>query len=92
MKNCAVILAGGQGKRMKSNKPKALCEVLFKPMIDWTIDAARDAAVKDICVVTGHLHEMLEEHLKGDTETAFQAERATCSLTSRIKAFCSRDL
>ena len=75
MKNCAVILAGGQGKRMKSNKPKALCEVLFKPMIDWTIDAARDAAVKDICVVTGHLHEMLEEHLKGDTETAFQAER-----------------
>ena len=75
MSNCAVILAGGQGKRMKSNKPKALCEVLFKPMIDWTIDAAREAKIKDICVVTGHLHEMLEEHLKGETETVFQAER-----------------
>ena len=75
MKNCAVILAGGQGKRMKSNKPKALCEVLFKPMIDWAIDAAGDAGVDDICVVTGHLHEMLEEHLAGQTKTAFQAER-----------------
>ena len=75
MSNCAVILAGGQGKRMKSNKPKALCEVLFKPMIDWAIDAARDAKIQDICVVTGHLHEMLEEHLQGETKTVFQAER-----------------
>lgn len=75
MDNCAVILAGGQGKRMKSNKPKALCEVLFKPMIDWTVDAARAAKVNNICVVTGHLHEMLEEHLKGETQTVFQAER-----------------
>ena len=75
MSNCAVILAGGQGKRMKSNKPKVLCEVLFKPMIDWAIDAARDAKIQDICVVTGHLHEMLEEHLQGETKTVFQAER-----------------
>lgn len=75
MKNCAVILAGGQGKRMKSSKPKALCEVLFKPMIDWTVDAARDAKIKDVCVVTGHLHEMLEEHLSGKAETVFQSER-----------------
>ena len=75
MSNCAVILAGGQGKRMKSNKPKALCEVLFKPMIDWTIDASRAAKIQDICVVTGHLHEMLEAHLEGETETAFQSER-----------------
>ena len=75
MENCAVILAGGQGKRMKSNKPKALCEVLFKPMVDWAIDAARDASIKNICVVTGHLHEMLEAHLDGETETVFQAER-----------------
>ena len=28
MKNCAVILAGGEGKRMKSDKPKTLSEVL----------------------------------------------------------------
>ena len=32
MKNCAVILAGGEGKRMKSDKPKTLSEVLGRPM------------------------------------------------------------
>ena len=38
--NCAVILAAGEGTRMKSSKPKVMAEVLFKPMINWVIDAA----------------------------------------------------
>ena len=33
MEKCAVILAGGEGKRMKMNKPKPLAEVLGKPML-----------------------------------------------------------
>ena len=37
MSNCAVILAGGEGKRMKSNKPKTLSPVLGKPMLLWVI-------------------------------------------------------
>ena len=40
-KKCAVILAAGEGTRMKSKKPKALAEVLFAPMIDWVIGAAK---------------------------------------------------
>lgn len=74
-KDCAVILAGGEGKRMKSNKPKAMCEVLFKPMIDWVIDAVSQAGIEDICVVTGHRAEILSEHVEGRCETAYQAER-----------------
>ncbi|CZT55257.1 Bifunctional protein GlmU [Eubacteriaceae bacterium CHKCI005] len=61
--NCAVILAGGEGKRMKADGPKVLCEVLFKPMLDWVIDAVRGAGVEDICVVTGHKGHLVEEHL-----------------------------
>ncbi|MBQ7082519.1 MAG: 2-C-methyl-D-erythritol 4-phosphate cytidylyltransferase, partial [Oscillospiraceae bacterium] len=36
---CAVVLAAGDGKRMKSKKPKVLCEVLFRPMIGWIADS-----------------------------------------------------
>lgn len=73
--NCTVILAGGKGTRMKSGKPKVLCEVLFKPMIDWVINAAEDAGAGDICVVTGHMHELLEAHLNHRHTTVFQSQR-----------------
>ena len=53
MKNCAVILAGGEGKRMKSDKPKTLSEVLGRPMLCWVMSALRKAGIDDICVVKG---------------------------------------
>ncbi len=89
--NCTVILAGGEGKRMKSGKPKVLCEVLFKPMIDWVIDAAEEAGAGDICVVTGHLHELLEKHLDRCCTTVFQSERlGTGHAVMQARDFISR--
>ncbi len=73
-KKCALILAAGEGRRMKTSKPKALAEVLFKPMIDWVTDAAIAGGVDDICVVTGHCHEMLEDHLGGKFSIVEQKE------------------
>ena len=75
MKNCAIILAGGEGTRMKSSKPKVMCEVLFKPMLDWVICAAKKAGIEDICVVTGYASEYIEEHLDESITTVHQAER-----------------
>ncbi len=72
--NCAVILAAGQGTRMKSSKPKVLAEVLFKPMIDWVTDAACGAEIDDICLVTGFKHEMIDEHFNGKYRTVVQSE------------------
>ena len=77
---CAVILAGGEGKRMKSDRPKALNEVLFQPMIRWVISALLGAGIDDICVVTGSKREYLEAYLQEisdevKTETVFQSER-----------------
>lgn len=60
---CAVILAAGEGKRMKSNRPKVLSPVLFKPMLQWVIDSAYSAGVCSICVVTGYMHEDVEKYL-----------------------------
>ena len=45
MSNCAIILAGGEGKRMKSDKPKPMSLVLGKPMLEWVIAAVKQAGV-----------------------------------------------
>lgn len=77
-KKCAVILAGGEGKRMKSDIPKPMNEVLGKPMLRWVIDAVRDAGVEDLCVVTGYKKEITEDYLASlpfPVETAYQSER-----------------
>ena len=75
---CAVILAGGEGKRMKSVRPKVLSQVLFKPMLEWVLDAVRAAGIDEICVVTGSRREYVEEYLGTlpyHRETVFQSER-----------------
>lgn len=75
---CAVILAAGEGKRMKSDSPKVLSAVLFKPMLKWVIDAANDSGINNICVVTGYKHEIIDNYLLGidiKCSTALQLER-----------------
>lgn len=62
-KAAAVILAAGEGKRMKSDKSKVLHEVLFKPMIDWVMDSVTEADIDNICVVLGHNADQVSEHL-----------------------------
>ena len=57
---CGIILAAGEGKRMKSNLPKVLSRVLDKPMLKWVIDAARGAGIEALCVVDGFKREEVE--------------------------------
>lgn len=75
MQNCAVILAGGEGTRMKSAKPKVMAELLFRPMLSWVIDAAKKAGINDILVVTGYRSEIIESYLGEAFETAKQEKR-----------------
>ncbi|MBQ7783261.1 MAG: bifunctional UDP-N-acetylglucosamine diphosphorylase/glucosamine-1-phosphate N-acetyltransferase GlmU [Oscillospiraceae bacterium] len=72
---CAVILAGGQGKRMKSDLPKPMFKVLDMPMLDWVIKSCEDSGITDICVVTGFNREVIEKHLDGKYHTVYQSER-----------------
>ena len=77
-KKCAVILAGGEGKRMKSDKPKTLSQVLGKPMLQWVIDALRKSGVENICIVKGFKKECIEQYvdtLPYAVETVYQSER-----------------
>lgn len=60
---CAIIMAGGKGTRMKAVCPKVMCNVLFKPMLSYVIDAVKEAGAEDICVITGYRHEEVESYL-----------------------------
>lgn len=73
--NAAIILAAGEGKRMKSNKPKVLAEVLFQPMIDWILDATAAAGIDRTCLIVGHFGEQLESYVGDRCSIAWQKER-----------------
>jgi len=56
-RRCTMILAAGQGTRMKSPLPKVLHLAAGVPLIAWAIEAARDAGADDIVLVVGHARE-----------------------------------
>ena len=61
-----VILAAGQGTRMRSTLPKVLHPVAGKPMLGHVIDTARELTPRSIQVVIGHGAETVRERLAGD--------------------------
>lgn len=61
-----VILAAGQGTRMRSALPKVLHPVAGKPMLGHVIDTARALAPRKIHVVIGHGAERVRERLAAD--------------------------
>ncbi len=71
--NCCVLLAAGKGTRMKTATSKVLTKVVFKPMLERTINSTLNLT-KDICVITGHKSEEVEKFIDGRYETALQSE------------------
>ncbi|MCJ7856226.1 bifunctional UDP-N-acetylglucosamine diphosphorylase/glucosamine-1-phosphate N-acetyltransferase GlmU [Lachnospiraceae bacterium NSJ-143] len=72
----AIILAAGEGTRMKSRLPKVLHEVMGKTMVKRVVDTAKELGAENICVVTGHKAEEVQESLRGENvEFALQKEQ-----------------
>jgi bifunctional UDP-N-acetylglucosamine pyrophosphorylase/glucosamine-1-phosphate N-acetyltransferase len=72
----ALILAAGEGTRMKSALPKVAHTVLGIPMVTHVVRATRSAGVEQAVVVTGHGAETVEGLLEGEGVTfARQAEQ-----------------
>ena len=63
----ALILAAGEGTRMKSALPKVAHRVLGVPLVRYVVDAARAAGCERIVVVTGHGAEIVETLVDGET-------------------------
>jgi bifunctional UDP-N-acetylglucosamine pyrophosphorylase/glucosamine-1-phosphate N-acetyltransferase len=68
-----VILAAGEGTRMRSAVPKVLHPLCGRPLIAWPVQAARDAGAGRVIVVDNPRRK-LEEHLPDGVETAIQEE------------------
>ncbi|MCK4341428.1 MAG: NTP transferase domain-containing protein [Phycisphaerae bacterium] len=57
----AVILAAGQGTRLKSTLPKVLHEICGRPMLAYVFDACHQAGVRDCLAVVGHGKDLVIE-------------------------------
>jgi bifunctional UDP-N-acetylglucosamine pyrophosphorylase / glucosamine-1-phosphate N-acetyltransferase len=71
----AVILAAGQGTRMKSDLYKVLHPVCGKPMVEHVIDHIRGLGADRIVTIVGHGAETVEETLGKKSEYVLQEEQ-----------------
>ena len=72
MRLSAVILAAGQGTRMKSSLPKVLHPILGRPMACYTLEAARQVTQSTPVMVIGHGAEQVRQALGDQAEYVLQ--------------------
>ena len=61
MNKCAIILAAGQGTRIKSKLPKVLHKACGKEMVNHVIDTMRAANLEEVNVIIGKGAELVKE-------------------------------
>src|SRR5688500_4545509 len=69
----AVVMAAGQGTRMKSSTPKVLHDLCGWPLVRWPVEAALTAGA-DSVVVVGGPDRAIAGHLPDGVEIAVQEE------------------
>lgn len=70
-----IILAAGQGTRMKSEYPKVLHKVAGKALIDHVIEESKALTTEKPIVVIGHLAQKMKEHLGDAADTVLQEQQ-----------------
>jgi len=88
----AVILAAGEGTRMKSEVPKVLHKVAGKPMLGHVLETVLSIGIVDIIVVTGYKSEMVKEYVGDRVETVLQEKLlgtadAVLKVKDRLKGY-----
>src|SRR5215213_4087252 len=94
----AIVLAAGQGTRMKSDLPKVLCPVLGRPMIEFVLDALSSAGIRRVIAVVGYRADDVKAALaarsaatagaksNGSLEFVLQTERLGTGHATRMAA------
>ena len=63
----AVILAAGEGKRLRpftETMPKVMLPIANKPLLEYVFDAVRKSGIDEIIVVVGYKKEVIMEYFK----------------------------
>ncbi len=71
----AVVLAAGQGTRMKSSLYKVLHPVLGKPMVQHVIDQLKPLQLNEIITIVGHGAETVQDQIGDDSQFVIQEEQ-----------------
>ncbi len=76
--DCVIVLAAGEGTRMKSSTPKVLHSIAGRTLLGHVLTAVHELSPKEIRVVVGSGREKVEEHLASVSPkaiTVFQEHR-----------------
>jgi bifunctional UDP-N-acetylglucosamine pyrophosphorylase/glucosamine-1-phosphate N-acetyltransferase len=91
----AIVLAAGQGTRMKSALPKVLHPLLGRPMLAYPVQAALDAGAERVVTVLGHGKDQVQAELAKRFDarvvTALQPEQRGTGDAARCGAAAAAD-
>jgi bifunctional UDP-N-acetylglucosamine pyrophosphorylase/glucosamine-1-phosphate N-acetyltransferase len=89
----AVILAAGEGTRMKSSTlPKVLHPICWKPMIGYILETIQSIGIKNIIVVTGHKAEQVQKFLGANSNGNIKTVKQTSPLGTADAVNCTKSL
>lgn len=71
----AIIMAAGQGTRMRSKLPKVLHPLLGQPLIQYSVDMVKQVTGENPVVVIGHGGDAVRQKLGEQAEYVLQAEQ-----------------
>jgi bifunctional UDP-N-acetylglucosamine pyrophosphorylase/glucosamine-1-phosphate N-acetyltransferase len=72
MKVTAVVLAAGQGTRMKSDAPKVLIPLCGKPMLWHALEALKSATTQKPVVIVGHGADAVQKYVADAADCVLQ--------------------
>jgi bifunctional UDP-N-acetylglucosamine pyrophosphorylase/glucosamine-1-phosphate N-acetyltransferase len=85
----AIVLAAGQGTRMRSRIPKVLHPLAGRPMLAHVLDALRAAGIERTVVVTGHGADAVEAAIEGSALSVRQEpQRGTADAVRIALGWC----
>lgn len=70
-----IVLAAGEGRRMRSRRPKVLADLAGRPLLVHVLERARELAPERIRVVVGHDAPAVRGQLPADIEAVEQPHR-----------------